>query len=134
MDILSRGMEQLLGRQHGPLHVRLFVMPVVVTVFAIRSGLRDAQEGNKPLLWAILSTPDRRADLLRSAVLDIGRIFIMAVVLDAVYQLAVLKAFYVVQALIIAFVCAILPYVIIRGPVTRIARLLTRKWEVHADS
>jgi hypothetical protein len=73
-------------------------------------------------LWAILTKPAERRRLLRSAVKDVGRIFIVAVVLDTTYQLAVLHAFYPVQVLIIAVACAIVPYVVIRGPVTRLTR------------
>ena len=51
----------------------------------------------------------------------------MAIVLDTVYQLIVLRAFYVVQALIVAVVCAIVPYVLFRGPTARLARLLSGK-------
>ena len=46
-------------------------------------------------------------------------------VLDTAYQLMVFRAFYVVQALIVAVVCAIVPYVLFRGPATRLARLLS---------
>ncbi len=48
-------------------------------------------------------------------------------VLDTVYQITVLRAFYVVQALIVAVACAILPYLLFRGPTTRLARALARK-------
>ena len=51
----------------------------------------------------------------------------MAIVLDTAYQLMVLRAFYVVQALIVAVACAIVPYVLFRGPTTRLARLLSGK-------
>jgi len=124
MEILARGAAQLHDRVGGPLCFRLFVMPTVVTFLAIRAGLRDAREGRKPCLWAVFSTPHERMHLFRSALKDIGRIFIVAMVLDTVYQFMVLRAFYVFQALIIAVACAIVPYLLIRGPVTRIARLL----------
>ena len=39
----------------------------------------------------------------------------------------VLQAFYVVQVLIVALACAIVPYVLFRGPVTRLTRRLYRK-------
>ena len=99
-DILSRGVEQLLGRASGPLHFRLLMMPTVVTILAVRAGLRDAHEGQPPFLWAILTTPSERLLLFYSAVRDIGRVFIMAVVLDTMYQIWVLHALYVIQLLI----------------------------------
>lgn len=131
LEMLNRGVEQLLGRAGGPLHFRLFVMPLVVTTLAIRAGLKDAKENQPAFLWAILTNPVERARLVRSAVKDIGRVFIVAVVLDTTYQLMVLRAFYPVQLLIIAVACAIVPYVLIRGPVTRLAR---RFFKPEADS
>jgi len=122
LEMLSRGVEQLLGRAGGPLHLRLVIMPTVVTILAVRAGLRDAREGQPPFLWAILTNPPERRRLLRSGVKDIGRIFIVALVLDTTYQLVVLRAFYPVQLLIVAVACAIVPYVLIRGPITRLTR------------
>jgi hypothetical protein len=100
----------------------------VVTLLAIRAGLRDAREGQPAFLWGIISDPGRRRQRMLAAWKDIGRIFIVAIVLDTAYQLMVLRAFYVVQALIVAVACAIVPYVLFRGPAARLARGLSGKW------
>jgi hypothetical protein len=121
-EMVNRGVEQLLGRAGGPLHFRLLVMPLVVTFMAVRSGLCDARAGQPVFMWAIIAKSAERGRLCRSAVKDVGRIFAVAVVLDTIYQLLVLRAFYPVQVLIIAVACAIVPYVVVRGPVTRLAR------------
>ena len=47
--------------------------------------------------------------------------------MDTVYQLIVLQAIYVVQALIVAVVCALVPYVLFRSPTTRLTRALCGK-------
>jgi hypothetical protein len=133
LHILSRGIQHLLGRFSGPLSFRLFVMPTVVTVLAIRASLRDARAGHPAFLWAILTMKDHRSRLFKSAMKDIGRIFIVAVVMDTTYQLWVLRAFYLGQLLIVAVACAIVPYVLVRGPVTRLARRFYRKTEEPAD-
>jgi hypothetical protein len=98
------------------------MLPTVVTILAIRAGLKDAREGQPAFLWAILTNPAERRRLLRSAAKDVGTIFIVAVVLDTTYQLVVLRAFYPVQLVIIAVACAIVPYVVVRGLVTRLTR------------
>ena len=126
VEMLSRGVEQLLGRASGPLHFRLLMMPTVVTILAVRAGLRDAREGQPAFFWALLTNRGKRRRLLYSAVKDIGRIFIVAVVLDTAYQILFLRAFYIVQLLIVAVACAIAPYVLIRGPVARLTRSLRR--------
>ena len=121
-EVVTRSVEQLLGRASGPLHFRLLMMPTVVTILGIRAGLRDAREGQPPFLWAIVTNPADRARLVRSAAKDIGRVFIMAIVVDTTYQLFVLRWLYPVQLLIVAVACAIVPYVLIRGPVMRLMR------------
>src|SRR5512137_1040446 len=124
LEMLSRGVEQLLGRAGGPLHFRLLVMPTVVTVLAVRAGLRDAREGHPAFLWAAITNGSERPRLMRSALKDIGRIFIVALVLDTTYQVIALRWIYPVQLAIVAVGCAIVPYVLVRSPVSRIARLL----------
>lgn len=127
MEILSRGIEQLFGRTAGPLTFRLVVMPTVVSIIAIRAGLHDAKEGRPAFLWEFFINPSERRRLLGNAWKDIGRIIIIALVLDTVYQLMALRAFYIVQAMIVAFVCAVVPYVLFRGPTTRLTRQIYRK-------
>ena len=133
LEILIRGVEQLLGRASGPLHFRLVVMPTVVTILAIRAGLRDAREGQPSFLWGIITDPAQRRRRLLAGWKDIARIFVVAIVLDTVYQLMVLRTFYVVQALIVAVACAIVPYVLFRGSTALLARGLSGKRACATD-
>jgi hypothetical protein len=133
LEMLNRGAEQLLGRASGPLHFRLLIMPLVVTILAIRAHLRDVREGRPTVLWAFLRDPAERRCLFRSGLKDFGKVFIVACVLDTTYQILVLRAFSPVQMLIVAMACALVPYFLIRGPVTRIERLRHRKWVGPAD-
>ena len=54
--------------------------------------------------------------------------------LDTTYQLLVFRSFFPVEMLIVAVVCAIVPYFLIRGPVTRLVYLLQRRWRGAAES
>jgi hypothetical protein len=126
--LVSRG-EHLLGRVSGPLNFRLVVMPTVVTILAIRAYLRDVREGKPTFLWAFLKSPTERRRLFRSGLKDFGRIFIVACVLDTTYQIWVLRSFYLGELLVVAVLCAIVPYFLVRGPVMRIAHMLSRKWK-----
>jgi len=123
LDMLFRRGEHLIGRASGPLNFRLVVMPTVVTILAIRAGLRDAREGRRPFFWSLLTNP---VDAFRSSIGDIGRIFLVALVLDTMYQLVVLRWIYPGELLVVAVACAIVPYVLIRGPAARVARRLHR--------
>jgi len=127
LESLSRGFEQLIARADGPLHFRLVVMPTVVTIFAILAHRRDVREGNPIFLGAFFTSPTERRRLFRSGLKDFGRVFIIACVLDTTYQLLFLKGFHPGQMLIVAVVCAVVPYFLVRGPVMRLAHLLHRR-------
>lgn len=127
-EILTRISTDLLGRASGPLHFRFLMMPTVVSTLAIRAGLRDAREGRKAFVLAVLGT-EKRFELIRSALRDIGRILIVALVLDTTYQAIVFRTFYVGEALIVAAVSAVLPYLIFRGPVSVIAGFVRQRKE-----
>ena len=122
LDILSERVDQLLGRASGPFHLRLFITPAVALLFAIRSGLKDAREGQPPFLWEVLTNPAERQKLLRSGWKDIGKMVIVVFVIDTVYQLYVLHEYYIGQALILVLVLAVVPYSLIRGFTTRLTR------------
>jgi len=134
MEILSRGIDQLFGRPDGPLTFRLVVMPTVVSIIAIRAGLRDAREGRPTFLWTFFFNPSERSQLLRSGWKDVGRIIIIALALDTVYQLIVFRAFYIVQAVIVAFVCAVVPYILFRGPTNLLLRHFYGKQAKKTDT
>ncbi len=127
LEMVARGFGQLIDRLRGPLNFRLVVMPIVVTVLALRADWEDAREGRPAFLGAFIKDPVERNRLFRSALKDIGKVFIMAVALDTVYQVMVFRFVYPVQVLIVAVLCAVVPYVLVRGPITRTARLLYRK-------
>jgi hypothetical protein len=68
---------------------RVIIQPAVAVLFAIRAGLHDAREGQPPFLWTVFSNPGRRHELLRQARIDVGNVFIVALVLDSIYQVMV---------------------------------------------
>ena len=129
LDILSRMYHQILGRATGPLNFRLVVMPIVVSILAVRAHLKDVREGRPTVLWAFIKDPAERQRLLRSGLKDFGKVFVMAVVLDTTYQLLVFRRVYPAEVLFIALACAIVPHFLVRGPIMRVPHLLSRKRE-----
>jgi len=101
---------------------RVIIQPAVAVLFAIRAGLHDAREGQPPFLWTVFSNPGRRRELLRQARIDVGNVFIVALVLDSIYQVMVHSGIYAFELLLTATILALVPYVIVRGLVTRLAR------------
>lgn len=121
-DVLMRIVENLTDRVSGPLHFRLLLQPIMAAVFAIIAGLKDAKLGNPPYFWALFTTPAHRREMLRDGWKSVGKVFVIALVLDVVYQVIVLRFVFPGEAILVAFLLAILPYLILRGLVTRVAR------------
>lgn len=125
-QMLSRAVEQLAGRASGVMHIRLVIQPIVAASLAIRAGLKDCKEGRPAYFWAVFTSSTDRNRLLWSGWNDIGRVFIVALFLDTIYQLIVLRWWYPVQAFIVAAALAVVPYILFRGPVNRVARRLKK--------
>jgi len=121
-EILTRFWDQLIAQPSGPLAFPFILQPVMAAFFAIRDGLKDARAGRQPYLRTILFEPSQRKGYLREGLKRISRVIVFAFVMDAIYQYMVLRRFYPVEALVTVFVLAVLPYMLIRGPVHRIAR------------
>lgn len=121
-DILIRFVDDLIDRVTGPMKFRLLLQPIMALIFAVRDGLKDAREGRAPYFWAIFTSPAHRKELLREGWKAVGKVFVIAVIIDAIYQFMVLRWFYPGEALLVAFILAFLPYLLIRGPVNRIMK------------
>ena len=122
-DIVTRFVNDLIGRLSGPLTLRLFLQPSVAVFLAVRDGVKDARQGRPPHFWRMVAGPSearkRRAKETWKAVL---KVFTLAVVLDCVYQLLVFRWVYPFEAMFTATVLAIVPYVFLRGMSNRVAR------------
>lgn len=126
-DLLNRFWDELIGRADGPLTLRLFLQPIMASIFAIRSGIKDAREGRPPFLWSLVHQPADRPGLLQSAWKDIGKIFVIAIVLDAVYQIISIHAIRPLQLVLVPCFLALVPYLVARGLVARIAGLIRKE-------
>jgi hypothetical protein len=125
MDEFLRFWSDLSGRVVGPMTFRLYVQPATAIFFAILAGMRDAKAGHTPYLWALLLGTRGRHELIVEAWRDVGRVFVAGVVIDTIYQAVQLRWFYPVEALAVATLLALLPYLLVRGPVTRLMRRLS---------
>jgi hypothetical protein len=128
-DTLLRIWEHLVGRLSGPLTLRLLVQPAMSTLFAVRDGLHDARAGRAPFLSTIIRNPDDRRGLIGEGFNAIGKLALMAIFLDFVYQLIVFRRIYPFEAIDVAILLAFVPYFAFRGPVNRMVRLWIRPAE-----
>ena len=121
-EMLTRIGHNLVDRVSGPMKFRLVLQPCMAAFFAIRAGLADAKAGKPPYLWTMISDPEQRKGLIKDGWKSVGRVVILAIVLDVIYQIIEIHFVYLGEAIIVAFILAVLPYLILRGVVTRIAR------------
>ena len=124
LEMLTRGIENLVGRNSGPLHFRLFVQPLMATILAIRAGWADAWEGRPIFFWTLVQEPKRTAAMLRNLWRIAGKVFLVAVLLDVIYQIVVFRWVYPVETLIVATVLALVPCMVVRGVGNRIVTLM----------
>jgi hypothetical protein len=120
-DLLTRMTVNVIRRTEGPMHLRLVLQPTMALIFATIDGLKDAKNGKPPYFWSLITASGQRVEMIRNGWKSIGKVFLLAAVLDAVYQFIVQGFIYPGGAIIVAFVLAIVPYLIMRGSVTRLA-------------
>jgi hypothetical protein len=121
--MISRGWDNFLARPTGSLSLRFVIQPTMAGLLALRAGVQDAREGKKGYLWALLSNPERRLQLLHEGWRGARTPFLIAIVLDCVYQLITVHFIYPLELLFTATLLALVPYGLLRGPFNRIARL-----------
>jgi hypothetical protein len=103
-------------------------------LFALRDGNRDAREERSAYLWSLVTDPAQRRYLLESGWKGISKVFVLAFVLDVVYQFMVWRGLKPLQALMTAIVLAVIPYAILRGPVNRVLRITGREHRTHENA
>jgi len=101
---------------------RFFLQPIMALIAALFDGIKDARAGRSSYLWTILTDPARRAGRLHEGLISTARIILLGLCMDVIYQLIEFETFHPAETVIIALLLALVPYVLMRGPVARIAR------------
>jgi hypothetical protein len=125
-DIFARVWSHFTGRMDGPVTFRLVLQPLMAAALAIRAGVADGRAGRPPYFWSILTHPDHRLELLRDGWKAIGKLFVLAVVLDSIYELIVYRWIYPLEAMLAGFLLVCVPYLLLRGLAGRLARRVAR--------
>src|ERR1700760_2055622 len=84
----------LVARPDAPMRFRFILQPLMVAIIAIRHGLDDARAGRSPYFWTMLINPRERAQQLNEGLNSTARIILLGLVMDAIYQVLVLRQFY----------------------------------------
>ncbi|TWI03839.1 hypothetical protein IP90_01655 [Luteimonas cucumeris] len=129
LDLTRTFWTEILARPEGPFAFRFILQPLMSLLMATRDGIKDSRTGITPYFWRIASTdPQSRRAALRDGLRSTGRILLLGVLIDAVYQYKAMEGLVrPLEALYIAFVLGFLPYLIFRGPIARLARVVRRR-------
>jgi len=119
-ELFLRIWENLVERISGPMWLRMVLQPAVAAFFAIRDGLKDARDTKPPYFWQIFIDKGNRRGLIRDGWTSIAKVFLMAMVMDSIYQFVVQRWIAPVEIVVVAFILAVVPYILLRGPINRI--------------
>lgn len=128
-EVMHRFWSDLIARSDGPMTFRFFLQPAMAFLMALRDGVKDAKIGRTPYFWHITHTDGvGRKAAWREGFTAVTRVLLLGVGMDAIYQYKMYVQgrqdfpFYPTEALVIVLLLAFVPYLLLRGPVARVAR------------
>lgn len=131
--MIIRAVLNMVDRVGGPMTFRIILQPTMAALLALRAGLKDAREGRPAYFWTLITDSTQRAGLLREGWKAVARVFVLALVMDTIYQLIVFRWLYPLELVTVAILLAVVPYLLLRGPVNRIARRWRRSRETSPN-
>jgi hypothetical protein len=120
-EVHHRIWRDIFERPGGPMTFRFVLQPMMATIAALHDGIKDARLERSPYLWTVLTGAGERAGRLREGLIATARIILLGLGMDVAYQVTVLKTFYPGEAAIVAILLAFVPYLLLRGPIERLA-------------
>jgi hypothetical protein len=120
-EVFERIWRNMIDRTGGPMTFRFFLQPVMASIAALYDGIKDARAGRSYYLRTILTDPARRAGRLHEGLISTARVILLGLCMDVIYQFIEFDTFHPAEAVIIALLLAFVPYVLLRGPIARIA-------------
>ena len=127
IDAFVRTWTDITSGRHAPLSFRFVVQPLMAAFFAFRAGRQDARDGRPLYFWALATDSTQRRTLLKEGWRHVGKVFLLAIAIDAVYQFIVQRWVYPGEAIMVAAVLAVVPYLIVRSVINHVLRRKYRK-------
>jgi hypothetical protein len=124
IEIIQRMWRDFFERSGEPMSFRFYLQPIMAIIAAVHDGINDARAGRTPYMQKLISRPGHLSETLGEALHATARIVLLALGMDAIYQLTVLGTFYPGEMVMVALLLAVVPYILARGPVA----LIGRRW------
>ena len=121
LAVHHRFWDDIAGRVSGPMTFRFFLQPVMALIAALPDGIRDAREGHSAFFWTARGDDTVKHGRLRQGLYATGRIMLLGMSMDLIYQFKVFDHFYPAEAVLFAIVLAVIPYFIWRWLIERVA-------------
>ena len=122
-EVRARIFTSIAERPGGPMTFRFILQPVMAALLAAIDGIRDARSGTPPYFWGLITGTTKRVDRIYDGVIATSRVILLGLGMDVAYQLIEFKTFYPGEAAIVAVLLAFIPYLLLRGPFARLARM-----------
>lgn len=123
-SVWERIFTSIAERPGGPMTFRFILQPVMAAILAAIDGVRDARSGTPPYFWSLVTGSTARGDRLFDGIIATSRVILLGLVMDVAYQLIEFGTIYPGEAAIVAVLLAFVPYLLLRGPFERLARLM----------
>ncbi len=107
-------------RVTGPGHLRFIIQPLIAVLLGIRDGRLDAGAGIPPYLYRIVFEPEQRRAALRGGLQALVKPLVIAMVMDGIIQVYVLRHFSLVGTLLVGGLLVGLPYALARSVTNRL--------------
>ena len=120
-EVFGRIWQNMLDRPAGPMTFRFVLQPIMAAIAALYDGIKDARGGRSHYLWTVLTDPSKRIGRLSEGVISTARVILLGLCMDTIYQYIVFDTFHPAEAVIASLLLAFVPYVLLRGPVSRLA-------------
>ena len=116
-------LEYLQEATSGRGSLRFMIQPVTATLLGIRAGRHDGRSGAPPYFVLLLTDRENRRAALAEGAKHLSKVFVIAVVFDAILQLLAYGSIRPGWAVTVGILLAAVPYVLSRGLTNRVMRL-----------
>jgi hypothetical protein len=99
-EVHQRIWKDIAERPAGPMSFRFLLQPIMAGVAALHDGINDARLGRDPYFWTVLTDARQRGGRVREGLVSTGRIVLLGLAMDIIYQARVFDTFYPGEAVV----------------------------------